>query len=68
MEFNYSEMKHINGLFRFLGKRPNRLVAYVFLLTFIIILYYLSRSEVLVSIGLGAAIGLFPYFSDEPKR
>lgn len=57
-------MTYLKELLKFLKKKPNKLVAYVSFLSFLIIFYWLSRADVLLYAGLGAAIGLFPSFND----
>lgn len=48
----------------FLKNRPNKLVAFIAILLFVVVLYYLSRNEMLLFAGIGLAGGLFSWIQD----
>lgn len=43
-------MAYLKELLKFLKKKPNKLVAYVSFLSFLIIFYWLSRADVLLTL------------------
>lgn len=58
-------MKSWKDTLTFLKNRPNKLVAYFFFLSFLLLLYWFSKAEMIIYMGIGAAVGLFPSFLNE---